>query len=95
MVERLNAMPGVHCRMPTGAFYAFPNMSGLLGRQSPNGTITTPTDLATYLLQEFKIAVVPGEPFGSTQHIRLSYATSLETIVRGMDRLDNAFKQLT
>jgi aspartate aminotransferase len=46
-------------------------------------------------LQEFKVAVIPGEPFGSTQHIRLSYATSMETIVRGMDRLDAAFKQLT
>ena len=95
MVERLNAMPGVHCRMPTGAFYAFPNVSKLIGKQSPSGTIHTPTDLANYLLQEFKVAVVPGEPFGSTQHIRLSYATSMETIVRGMDRLDAAFKQLT
>jgi aspartate aminotransferase len=81
--------------MPTGAFYAFPNVSGLLGRQSPKVNIATPTDLANYLLQEFKVAVVPGEPFGSSQHIRLSYATSMETIVRGMDRLDQAFKQLT
>ncbi len=70
-------------------------MQGLFGRRSPSGTILTPTDLATYLLQEFKVAVIPGEPFGSTQHIRLSYATSMETIVRGMDRLDAAFKQLT
>jgi len=95
MVERLNAMPGVHCRTPTGAFYAFPNVSGLLGRQSPQGQLATPADLANYLLQEFQVAVVPGEPFGSTQHIRLSYATSMETIVRGMNRLDAAFKQLT
>ena len=95
MVERLNAMPGVRCRIPTGAFYAFPNVRGLLGKLSPSGTIKTPTDLANYLLQEFKVAVVPGEPFGSTQHIRLSYATSMETIVRGMDRLDTAFKHLT
>jgi aspartate aminotransferase len=95
MVERLNAMPGVRCRMPTGAFYAFPNVRGLLGKQSSSGTIHTPTDLATYLLQEFKVAVVPGEPFGSTEHIRLSYATGMETIVRGMDRLDAAFKQVT
>jgi aspartate aminotransferase len=95
MVERLNAMPGVRCSMPSGAFYAFPNVSGLLGQQSPSGKIATPTDLANYLLQEFKVAVIPGEPFGSTQHIRLSYATSMDTIVRGMDRLDAAFKQLT
>jgi aspartate aminotransferase len=95
IVDRLNAMPGVRCLMPTGAFYAFPNVRGLLGRQSPSGTVSTPTDLANYLLQEAKVAVVPGEPFGSTQHIRLSYATSMDTIVRGMDRLDVAFKQLT
>ena len=95
IVERLNAMPGVRCSMPSGAFYAFPNVSGLLGKRSPSGVLSTPTDLANYLLQEFKVAVVPGEPFGSTQHIRLSYATSMETILKGMDRLDAAFKQLT
>jgi aspartate aminotransferase len=95
MVERLNAMPGVRCRMPSGAFYAFPNVSGLLGRQSSSGTIAAPTDLANYLLQGSQVAVVPGEPFGSTQHIRLSYATNMETIVRGMDRLDAAVKRLT
>jgi aspartate aminotransferase len=94
MIERLNAMPGVHCRRPTGAFYAFPNVRALLGKQGSRGTIHTPTDLANYLLHEFNVAVVPGEPFGSTEHIRLSYATSMETIVRGMDRLDAAFKQL-
>jgi aspartate aminotransferase len=94
MVERLNAMPGVHCRRPTGAFYAFPNVRALLGKQGSGRTIHTPTDLANYLLHEFNVAVIPGEPFGSTEHIRLSYATSMETIVRGMDRLDAAFKQL-
>ena len=95
IVERLNAMPGVRCSMPSGAFYAFPNVSGLLGRKGPSGTIFTPSDLANYLLKEFQVAVVPGEPFGSNQHIRLSYATSMETIIRGMDRLAAAFKQLT
>ena len=95
IVERLNAMPGVRCPMPTGAFYAFPNVSRLLGRHNRSAIIATPTDLANYLLQEARVAVVPGEPFGSTQHIRLSYATSMETIARGMDRLDAALKQLT
>src|SRR5262245_28979516 len=95
IVQRLNAMPGIRCRMPTGAFYAFPNVSGLLGRKGPRGTIATPTDVATYLLHESQVAVVPGEPFGSNQHIRLSYATSMETIVRGMNRLDAAIQQLT
>src|SRR5262249_35889384 len=55
IVQRLNAMPGIRCRMPTGAFYAFPNVSGLLGRKSPRGTIATPTDVATYLLHESQV----------------------------------------
>jgi aspartate aminotransferase len=95
MVERLNAMPGVRCSMPTGAFYAFPNVSGLLGRHGPGGSINTPTELANYLLHEAKVAVVPGEPFGSPHHLRMSYATGMETIRRGMDRLEAAFTKLT
>ncbi len=95
IVGRLNAMPGVRCAMPAGAFYAFPNVAGLLGRRGPQGPIKTPAELATYLLSEAKIAVVPGEPFGSTAHIRLSYATSDEAIRTGMDRMDAALRTLT
>lgn len=94
MVERLNAMPGVTCPLPTGAFYAFPNVSGLFDRMHAARSIQTPTDLATYLLQEAKIALVPGEPFGSTSHIRLSYATSMDAIVRGMDRMEAALSKV-
>lgn len=81
--------------MPTGAFYAFPNISGVLGRTAPTGIIRTPHELAQYLLKDFHVAVVPGEPFGSHQHIRLSYATSMESIERGMDRITTAFGKLT
>ena len=95
MVERLNAMPGVRCSMPTGAFYAFPNVQGLLGRQGPGGTVKTPTDLANYLLHDARVAVVPGEPFGSSHHLRMSYATGMDIIRRGMDRLEAAFAKLT
>lgn len=95
MVERLNAMPGVTCLLPTGAFYAFPNVSELFDRTHATGSIRTPTDLATYLLQEAKVALVPGEPFGSTSHVRLSYATSMEAITRGMDRMATALAKLT
>lgn len=95
MVERLNAMPGVTCRMPTGAFYAFPNISGLFGRTHTTGKVQTATDVATYLLQEAKVALVPGEPFGSASHIRLSYATSMDAIIRGMDRMETALAKLT
>jgi aspartate aminotransferase len=95
MVERLNRMTGVTCRMPGGAFYAFPNISGVLGRRGPDGTVDSPQALADYLLKHAQIAVVPGEPFGSRQHIRLSYATSMDVIERGLDRLARAFGALT
>ena len=95
MVGRLNTMPGVTCRMPTGAFYAFPNIGGILGRRGPTGPIALPHELAQYLLKDVHVAVVPGEPFGSQQHIRLSYATSMESIERGMDRIAAAFAKLT
>jgi aspartate aminotransferase len=95
IVERLNKIPGVSCRMPTGAFYAFPNISGLFGRKHAAGTIASAADLAAYLLQEAKVTVVPGEPFGSASHIRLSYATSLDAITRGLDRIEAAIRKLT
>ncbi|MBM4119802.1 MAG: pyridoxal phosphate-dependent aminotransferase [Nitrospira sp.] len=94
ILERLNKIPGVSCRMPTGAFYAFPNVAGLLGRKHPGGTIKSAADLANYLLQEAKVTVVPGEPFGSAKHIRLSYATSMEAINKGLDRIEAAIRKL-
>lgn len=94
MVQRLNAMPGIRCSMPAGAFYAFPNVRGVLGRHGPGGLIQTATELASYLLRDAKVAVVPGEPFGSLHHLRMSYATSMDTIRRGLDRLEAAFAKL-
>lgn len=95
MVQRLNAIPGVSCSMPQGAFYAFPNISGVLGRKGPNGSITSPQALANHLLKEAHVAVVPGEPFGSPHHIRLSYATGMDNITKGLDRIGAAFGKLT
>jgi aspartate aminotransferase len=95
MVQRLNTIPGVSCRMPGGAFYAFPNISGVLGRKGPNGSITSPQELANHLLKEAHVAVVPGEPFGSQHHIRLSYATSMDNITKGLDRIAATFGKLT
>ncbi|MCZ6781277.1 MAG: aspartate aminotransferase, partial [Nitrospirae bacterium] len=79
---------------PSGAFYAFPNVTGVLGRRHGTGTITSPTELANFFLQEARVVVVPGEPFGSCSHIRLSYATSLEAVRRGLDRMEAALKSL-
>ncbi len=95
MVERLNNMPGVTCRMPTGAFYAFPNVSGLLSKRWKDQPIGSAANLATFLLNEAQVALVPGEPFGSDIHIRLSYATSMEAIERGLSRIEAAIRRLT
>jgi aspartate aminotransferase len=95
IVEGLNDIPGVSCSMPGGAFYAFPNMQGVLRKRGPTGPVNSPTDLATYLLNDAHIAVVPGEPFGSESHIRLSYATSMDTITSGLKRLREALEKLT
>ena len=94
IVEGLNAIPGVSCSMPGGAFYAFPNIQGVLGKHGPTGPVNAPTDLASYLLKSAQIAVVPGEPFGSQSHIRLSYATSMDTITNGLKRLQGALEKL-
>ncbi|MBS0171969.1 MAG: pyridoxal phosphate-dependent aminotransferase [Nitrospira sp.] len=95
MVERLNQMPGITCRMPTGAFYAFPNVSGVLSKRWKDQPIGSAANLATFLLNEAQVALVPGEPFGSDIHIRLSYATSMEAIERGLTRIEAAIRRLT
>ena len=94
IVEGLNNIPGVTCSMPRGAFYAFPNIKGVLGKRGPSGMLKTPNELANYLLNDAHIAVVPGEPFGSHDHLRLSYATSMTNITRGLERLGQAFAKL-
>lgn len=94
MVERLNRMKGVSCLEPLGAFYAFPNVSAHLGKKIGEREILTPSDLAAYLLEEARVAVVAGEPFGSDQHIRLSFALSIEEIEKGLDRIEEALEKL-
>lgn len=90
IVGRLNAMPGVSCVMPDGAFYVLPNVSGLLSDSLPDGDA-----LATYLLEKHLLAVVPGSGFGVPKNVRLSYATDMATIEKGMDRFEKAAKELT
>ncbi len=94
MVERLNKIPGVRCPMPAGAFYVFPNVAGLFGKRHTKGTVGSAADLAAYFLDEARVATVPGEPFGSPANLRLSYATSLDAIERGLDRLHEAVGKL-
>lgn len=85
IVERLNAIPKVHVYKPEGAFYAFANISRFgLGSAK----------ISQKLLDEAHVAVVPGAPFGSDEHIRLSYATSMENIKKGLDRIEEFLKNL-
>ncbi|MEK6692481.1 MAG: pyridoxal phosphate-dependent aminotransferase [Nitrospirota bacterium] len=94
MVERLNRMDGVSCIMPTGAFYAFPKVSSLYGKGFEGKIIKDSYDMARYLLEDAKVAVVPGEPFGADEYIRLSYATSMENIKKGLDRIEEVIAKL-
>ncbi len=94
IVGRLQAMPGIRCAVPQGAFYAFPNVSGLFGRRWKGGTLGGSNDVCEFLVSEARIAVVPGIEFGSDRHVRFSYATSLEAIAEGMDRMAAAIAAL-
>lgn len=82
VVERLRAIPNVTINMPRGAFYAYPNISCAL-----RGEIRTPMQFAEKLLADQHVAVVPGEAFGTDQHVRISYAASMNDLARGLERL--------
>ena len=98
IVQGLNALPGVSCGMPKGAFYAFANVSGLFGREwkSPEGSkvLKGSLDVTAFLLEEAKVAVVPGVDFGSDDHVRLTYATSQALISDGLARMAAAIERL-
>jgi aspartate aminotransferase len=89
VLERLRAMPGVTTQNPKGAFYAYPNISCTFG----HGGIQNSLDFAERLLAEQFVAVVPGEAFGTNDHIRLSYATSMHELTRGLDRIEQFVRQ--
>ena len=99
IVQGLNALPGVSCVMPRGAFYVFANVSRLFGRtwKTAGGTTTTlksSLDVTAFLLEEARVAVVPGLDFGSDDHVRLSYATSDALITDGLARMAAALGRL-
>ena len=88
MVEKLNAIDGVTCVVPQGAFYAFPNISALFGTTTPEGTeIVDSVSFCKAFLQEKLVACVPGSGFGAEGYIRLSYATSNQAIEDAISRL--------
>src|SRR5277367_5986438 len=87
VVKGLRSIPGVACTLPEGAFYAYPNISAFLGR----GGLKSASDVAGRLLREAHVATVPGEGFGTGDHIRVSYATSKTELDRGLERMRKFF----
>lgn len=90
VVNRLRQIPGVSITMPKGAFYAYPNVSVAFG----NGRVQSSLDFAGELLAKAHVAVVPGEAFGTSDHVRISYATSMKELERGLDRLHGFIDEL-
>jgi len=95
LIERLNAISGIRCNPPGGAFYAFPNVSRYFNGEADGKTIRDSADLCEYLLNQARVALVPGIAFGEDGFVRLSYATSLERIDEGLDRIEEALAKLT
>jgi aspartate aminotransferase len=87
MWERLSALPKVKCVRPQGAFYCFPNVSGYFGKSAGNTKITDAVSFSAALLEQSHVAVVPGNDSGFDTHVRLSFATSMQQIDKGIDRI--------
>jgi aspartate/methionine/tyrosine aminotransferase len=87
IVQLLNEIPGVECPTPTGAFYVYPSVKALIGKEIRGKRPQSSAELATLILEEVEVAAVPGEAFGPSGYLRFSYALSDEDIVEGMTRL--------
>jgi len=90
IVAGLNRIPGWRCPVPQGAFYAFPDVSGLFGRRFNGQSLRGSADVTTFLLEAARVAVVPGADFGSDRHLRISYACGLGQIREGLARIEAA-----
>lgn len=94
IVERLNTIKGIFCLKPQGAFYVFPNISELFGKVFDGKEIKDSFSFAQILLEKAKVAVVPGAAFGAEGFVRLSYATSMENITKGLDRIEEFVSEI-
>jgi aspartate aminotransferase len=94
IVDSLNRIPGITCRKPAGAFYVFPKISGLYGKKYEGRVISSSLDFSNLLLEQARVAVIPGAGFGDDNHIRLSYACSMENIRKGMERIKEFVEKL-
>ncbi len=94
IVDSLNSIEGVSCLLPGGAFYVFPNFSAYYGKSHEEAVITDSVTLADYLLDEAKVATVPGAAFGADNYIRISFAASMDVLKRGVKRIERALSLL-
>jgi aspartate aminotransferase len=93
-VRAINAVAGLSCSTPVGAFYVFVDVRGLLGKRAGERVIATDEAFATWLIEEARVALVPGTAFGAPGYVRISYATSEEEIDRGVQRIATAVASL-
>ena len=95
VVEGLNSIDGISCLMPKGAFYAYPNVSGLIGKRTKNGKfLSNDTEVVEWILEEAKVAAVPGSAFGLEPYFRVSYATSNEDLKKAIQNIKNSVSEL-
>ena len=96
VVSKLNDIIGIKCVMPKGAFYAYPNVEGLVGKKTVEGkTLANDTEIVEWLLDTAEVAAVPGSAFGLEPYFRVSYATSLDLLTEAMDRIEKAVLTLS
>ena len=96
VVDKLNSISGISCILPEGAFYAYPNVSGLIGKKTQNGKIlNNDAEIVEWLLESAEVAAVPGVAFGLEPYFRVSYATSLEVLKEAMNRIEKAVLTLS
>ena len=93
IVKMLNEIPGVVCPTPTGAFYVYPSVKGVLGKEIRGKRPATSAELATLILEEAEVAAVPGEAFGPSGYLRFSYALGDDDIVEGITRVKNLLSE--
>lgn len=94
MAKKINSISHISCNKPEGAFYVMVNISELIGKSIENTVIKNSMDFCKLLLQDENVAAVPGAAFGIENYLRLSYATSMDNIIKGLDRLENFVKKL-
>ena len=96
MVQLLQEVPGFSCAPPDGAFYVFPSVAGLIGRVTPTGSVlSSDVDVVHYLMEHASVATIDGTSYGMPNHLRMSFATSIEVIEQGCTFLQDAVRDLS